>query len=308
MLAAHIAAVRHFSRYYTQRIGILEDSLLGSGLSLPQGRLLFEIARSEGGRAQPGQLAAALRLDNGYVSRLIASLEAAGLVRRQASPGDGRSTRIALTDSGRDVVRDIDRRSGEQIGGLIGSLAGPAQARVVAAMRTIEQELEGAPVRPGAWSIREPAAGEIGWVVHRHGVLYAAEYGWDWTFEALVAKVAGQFIENFDPTHDRCCVADVDGAVVGSAFVVRSETPNVAKLRLVYVEPAMRGSGLGRALVETAMDFARQAGYTRMTLWTNDVLEPARRLYQRLEFQKIASEPYRGFGRDLVGETWERDL
>jgi GNAT superfamily N-acetyltransferase len=161
---------------------------------------------------------------------------------------------------------------------------------------------------PSDYRLREPRPGDIGYVVHRHGALYHAEYGWDWTFEALVAKVAGDFIERFDPARDCCRIADLDGVVVGSAFVVRTDQPQVAKLRLVYVEPSMRGTGLGRALVEDCMSFARRAGYRRMTLWTNDVLLPARRLYQRLGFAMTASEPYHAFGHDLVSETWERDL
>lgn len=156
--------------------------------------------------------------------------------------------------------------------------------------------------------LREPEPGDIGWVIHRHGVLYNQEYGWDWTFEALVAKVAGEFIDRFDPTFDCCRIAEAGGRIVGSAFVVRGGDAGVAKLRLVYVEPQVRGTGLGRRLVEDCMTFARGAGYRRMTLWTNDVLVPARRLYQRLGFEMIAAEPYRGFGHDLVSETWERDL
>ncbi|MDX2155678.1 MAG: GNAT family N-acetyltransferase [Hyphomicrobiaceae bacterium] len=174
-------------------------------------------------------------------------------------------------------------------------------------MPTAPEPPASGPARPGH-ILRQPRPGDIGYVVHRHGALYHAEYGWDWTFEALVAKVAADFIERFDPARDCCRIAESDGRPVGSAFVVRSDTPHVAKLRMVYVEPGQRGTGLGRLLVEDCMSFARGAGYTRMTLWTNDVLVPARRLYQRLGFEMTATEPYRGFGQDLVGETWERDL
>ncbi|MEZ5854538.1 MAG: GNAT family N-acetyltransferase [Hyphomicrobiaceae bacterium] len=156
--------------------------------------------------------------------------------------------------------------------------------------------------------LRDPRPGDIGWVVHRHGVLYHVEYGWDWTFEALVSKVASEFIEGFDPARDCCRIAEVGGAIMGSAFVVDGGAAGVAKLRLVYVEPGMRGTGLGRMLVQSCMDFAREAGYRRMTLWTNDVLVPARALYQKLGFELVASEPYRSFGHDLVSETWDRDL
>jgi DNA-binding MarR family transcriptional regulator/GNAT superfamily N-acetyltransferase len=308
MLDANVSAVRHFSRYYTRRIGVLEDSLLGSGLTLPQGRLVFEIAHCPPTTATPGALATLLGLDAGYVSRLLAALEAKGLIERQASPSDGRSVVLGLTPAGERVFSEMDGRSRQEIAGLVGRLSDDAQMRVVGAMRTIEREFEGAPSRRFEAMLREPRPGDIGWVVHRHGALYNQEYGWDWTFEALVAKVAGEFIEQFDPAQDCCRIAEVDGRIVGSSFVVRSGKPRVAKLRLVYVEPEMRGSGLGRRLVEDCMSFARRAGYMRMTLWTNDVLLAARRLYQRLGFEMVASEPYRGFGHDLVSETWERDL
>ncbi|MBS0242056.1 MAG: bifunctional helix-turn-helix transcriptional regulator/GNAT family N-acetyltransferase [Proteobacteria bacterium] len=306
MLDDDISAVRHFSRYYTRRIGVLEDSLLGSGLSLPQGRLLFEIAQSDKAMATPGALASLLGLDAGYVSRLVAALESRGLVRREASASDGRSVRLVLTADGRRAFRDMDARSRDEIGKLLGAIPGPARGRVVEAMRAIEAGLD--PATSSDVRLRDPVPGDIGWVVHRHGALYRQEYGWDCTFEALVAKVASEFIEKFDAKLDCCRIAEVGGAIVGAAFVVRSDKRGTAKLRLVYVEPEMRGSGLGRALVEDCMAFARKAGYSRMTLWTNDVLLAARRLYQRLGFEMTASEPYRGFGHNLVGETWERDL
>ena len=308
MLDQNVAAIRHFSRYYTRRIGVLEDSLLGSGLTLPQGRLLFEIAHCPPATATPGALAELLGLDAGYISRLLAALEAKGLIERQASASDGRSVVLDITAAGRQVFKGMDARSHDEIAGLVGRLSNGAQQRLVAAMQTIEREIEGGRDRKDGATLRDPRPGDIGWVVHRHGALYHQEYGWDWTFEALVSKVAGEFIDQFDPAADCCRIAELDGRIVGSAFVVRSGRPGVAKLRLVYVEPEMRGSGLGQRLVEDCMGFARRAGYTRMTLWTNDVLVAARRLYQRLGFELLAAERYRGFGHDLVSETWERDL
>lgn len=308
MLDANVAAVRQFSRYYTRRIGVLEDGLLGSGLTLPQGRLLFEVACSEPASATPGALAALLGLDPGYVSRLIAALEARGLVTRQASPSDGRSVVLQLTAAGNEVFEAIDARSRDEVAGLLGRLSQAGQLRVVEAMRTIEHELEHGPSGNRHAIIRDPRPGDIGWVVHRHGMLYNQEYGWDWTFEALVARVAGEFIEGFDPAHDCCRIAEAEGSIVGSAFVVRSGRPAVAKLRLVYVEPKLRGSGVGQRLIEECMAFARAAGNTRMTLWTNDPLVAARRLYQRLGFEMIASEPVAAFGKDMMSETWERNL
>ena len=309
MQDAQVTAVRHFSRYYTRRIGILEDTLLGSGLTLPQGRLLFEIAHGDDGRTTPGAMAARLGLDAGYVSRLLATLEARGLIERRASDSDRRSVVIAPTGEGWRLFREIDGRSQSEVATLLGGLSAGAQQRIVDAMRTIERDLEGiaVPARPAA-TIRAPQAGEIGWVVHRHGALYHAEYGWDWTFEAAVARIAADYVDRFDPARDCCRIAEADGGIVGSAFVVATDAPDVAKLRLVYVEPGQRGTGLGQRLVEDCMAFARSAGYRRMTLWTNDVLVAARRLYRRLDFQMTAAEPVTAFGHAMVSETWERDL
>lgn len=309
MLDANVTAVRHFSRYYTRRIGVLEDSLHGSGLTLPQGRVIFEIAQMGDGAATPSAIAAVLGLDAGYVSRLLAGLEGQGLITRRASTSDGRRSVLLLTDAGGRVFTEIDRRSKDEVVGLLAKLAPIAQRRVVHAMRSIEEVLEAAPAgdrEPAA--IRNPRPGDIGWVVHRHGALYNLEYGWDWTFEALVAKVAGEFIEQFDARRDCCRIGEVNGGVVGSAFVVRTDEPMTAKLRLVYVEPHMRGSGLGRRLVEDCMAFAHSAGYRRMTLWTNDPLVAARRLYERLGFVMTAAEPVTAFGHAMMSETWARDL
>lgn len=308
MTDASVNAVRQFSRYYTRRIGVLEDSLLGSGLTLPQGRLLYEIAQCDSGSATPGEMASLLGLDAGYVSRLVSSLEARGLVDREPCVTDARRVALRLTGEGRAAFDEIDGRSRRAVSDLLAGIAPAARVRVVEAMRTIERDLEPEGGKLSRVVLREPRCGDIGWVVHRHGALYHEEYGWDLSFEALVAKVAGEFVERFDPARDCCRIADADGRVVGSAFVVGTQDPGVAKLRLVYVEPEMRGTGLGRRLVEACMAFARQAGYRRMTLWTNDPLVAARRLYQRLGFAMVASEPVTAFGHAMMSETWERDL
>jgi len=305
---AAVNAVRRFSRYYTGRIGVLEDGILGSGLTLPQGRLLYEIAKHERRSATPGEMAALLGLDAGYISRLIAALEERSLVVREASPVDARRVILRLTDQGQAAFAAIDARSRSEISALLDRISPAAQARVVDAMRTIERDLEVAdgPARPVI--LREPRCGDIGWIVHRHGVLYHEEYSWDWSFEALVSKVAGDFIDRFDVSRDCCRIAEAEGQIVGSAFVVGTADPLVAKLRLVYVEPVMRGSGLGRRLVEDCMAFARNAGYSRMTLWTNDPLVAARRLYEGLGFEMTAAEPVVAFGHRMMSETWQRDL
>lgn len=304
-IADSVEAVRRFSRFYTRRIGALEDGLLGSTLSLPQARVLFEIAQSQG--LALGGLAHELRLDAGYVSRVVAVLERAGLVTKSPAPDDARRLQLSLTDAGRHLFADIDGRSRTEVGAMLHQLGHEATARVVAAMRTIETALDDKPPASRPFVLRGHRIGDMGWIVHRHGVLYAREYGWDQTFEALVARVAADFVEQYDPARHCCRMAERDGEIAGSAMVVE-KSPAVAKLRLVYVEPWARGTGLGKALVEDCMSFARGARYRRMTLWTNDVLLPARRLYQRLGFEMTAAEAYRGFGKDLVGETWERDL
>jgi len=303
-----VSAVRRFSRYYTRRIGVLEDSLLGSSLTLPQARLLYEITQCDEGTATPGEMASLLGLDAGYVSRLVAALEAQRLVVREPSASDARRVVLRLTDDGHTVFTAIDDRSRGEVAALLSAIEPTARARVVRAMRTIERDLEARGRIPLRATLRDARSGEIGWIVHRHGVLYHEEYGWDWTFEALVAKVAGEFIDTFDASRECCRIADVDGEIVGSAFVVRTGDPKVAKLRLVYVEPEMRGSGVGRRLVEECMAFARHAGYSRMTLWTNDPLVAARRLYQRLGFEMISSKPVTAFGHAMASEVWERDL
>ncbi|MGE3919290.1 MAG: GNAT family N-acetyltransferase [Hyphomicrobiaceae bacterium] len=310
MLDAQVAAVRHFSRFYTRRIGVLEDSLLGSGLTLPQGRLVFEVAQVPAGNATPGLLASALGLDAGYVSRLVAGLDERGLLQRQASRTDGRSVSLQLTAEGRRVYAAMDERSHDEVARLIARLPESDRIAMTRAMRTIEALLDSgseSPARPTA-TIRSLRPGDMGWVVHRHGVLYNAEYGWDWTFEGLVAEVASEIVAHFDPARDCGRIAEVGGEIVGSAFVVHTDRSELAKLRLVYVEPGQRGTGLGRRLVEDCMTFARGAGYTRMTLWTNDVLVAARSLYERLGFVMTAAEPVEAFGRSMVSEIWERDL
>jgi DNA-binding MarR family transcriptional regulator/GNAT superfamily N-acetyltransferase len=302
---SRIDAMRRFSRFYTRTIGVLHEGLLGSDLSLAEGRVVFEIATRS--RTTATALGLDLGLDAGYLSRILKGLDDRGLVERHASPTDGRQSDLQLTRAGRTAFEAINARSRHEVGQLLGKLSVRAQRDVVAAMATIEKAMAGSQAHPSDIVLRPHRPGDMGWVVHRHGVLYAAEYGWDETFEAVVAEVAGSFIKNFKPARERCWIAERDGEILGSAFVVE-KSRTIAKLRLVYVEPHVRGHGLGRRLVEAAMDFARAAGYRRMTLWTNDVLLPARRLYDALGFKQTASEPYHGFGKDLVGETWEQDL
>jgi DNA-binding MarR family transcriptional regulator/GNAT superfamily N-acetyltransferase len=300
-----IAAVRRFNRFYTQRIGVLREGLLDSPFSLTQSRVLYELAHRPPLTAS--ELARDLALDAGYLSRILRGFEADRLVARTPSEADGRQSFIALTPAGRDAFAPLDSRSRAEIGTLLAPLSEPQQRRLVEAMATIATLLGGAPAAKEPYLLRPHRPGDMGWVVHRHGVLYAEEYGWDETFEALVAEVVAGFIRNFDPKRERCWIAEKDGAIVGSVFLVR-KSDEVAKLRLLYVEPGARGLGLGRRLVEECLRFARSAGYRRITLWTNSILLPARRIYETTGFSLVASEPHRSFGHDLVGETWERAL
>jgi DNA-binding MarR family transcriptional regulator/GNAT superfamily N-acetyltransferase len=302
---ARIAAIRRFNRFYTQRIGVLREGLHESPFSLAQSRVLYELAHRPPLTASA--LAKELALDPGYLSRILRGFEGQGLVERTQSEADGRQSFIALTNAGRAAFAPLDRGSREEIGALLATLAEPEQRRLVGAMKMIEDLLGEDSARKEPYLLRPHQPGDMGWVVHRHGVLYADEYGWDESFEALVAEVAADFIKNFDPKRERCWIAEKDGAIVGSVFLVR-KSDEVAKLRLLYVEPSARGLGLGRRLVEECIRFARSAGYRRITLWTNSVLVAARGIYERTGFALVASEPHRSFGHDLVGETWERDL
>jgi DNA-binding MarR family transcriptional regulator/GNAT superfamily N-acetyltransferase len=305
-LEDHVACVRRFSRFYTRKIGVLHEGLLGSPLSLAEGRVIWELAQRE--RATASELAAELGLDTGYLSRILGAFEKRGLIDRQPSERDGRQIVIALAEAGRALYATIDTRSREAVAALLGELDGADQVRLVAALETAEQ-LFGQGRKPAgpSYILRSHQPGDIGWIIHRHGILYAEEYGLDQTFEALVARIAAGFIENFDAARERCWIAERDGAIVGSVLLVK-ESDEVGKLRLLYVEPAVRGLGIGSRLVDECIRFARQQHYRKITLWTNDVLVSARRIYQAAGFRLVSEEPHRSFGRDLVGQFWELAL
>ena len=303
--AETIAAVRRFSRFYTRRIGLLQDGLLDSPFSLAEGRVLYELGQGDGITAVA--LAAELGLDQGYLSRLLRGLEQRGLLRRAPSEADRRASLLTLTPAGRDAFAALDAGSRAQIGALLGPLSAPERTRLAAALREAEALLGGEAPVPAPWSLRPPAVGDMGWIVHRQAVLYAREYGLVMGYEALIAGIVSRFVENFDAARERCWVAERAGEAVGSVFVVR-KSDEVAQLRLLHVEPSARGQGIGAGLVEACIGFAREAGYARMMLWTNDVLVSARRIYQAAGFALTAEERHRSFGHDLVGQNWERSL
>jgi DNA-binding MarR family transcriptional regulator/N-acetylglutamate synthase-like GNAT family acetyltransferase len=296
----HIVAVRRFSRFYTRIIGALHEGLLESRFSLAEARVLYELAQRTGVTGR--ELCHELDLDPGYLSRILQRLGRDGLIERVPSAADRRQTLLSLTEAGRAAFAPLDVRSRQQIGALLAALPEPARARLVASMGHIEALL-GAD-QPAPWLLRQHRPGDVGWVVARHGALYAEEYGFDARFEALVARVAGEFLVQHDPLHERCWIAERDGVNLGSVFLVRASDED-AKLRLLLVEPAARGSGIGRRLVAECIGFARQAGYRRITLWTNEVLVAARAIYQQAGFRLIASQPHRNFGPPMIGEDWE---
>jgi DNA-binding MarR family transcriptional regulator/GNAT superfamily N-acetyltransferase len=301
-----VVAVRRFNRFYTRKIGVLHEGLLGSPMSLTEGRVLYELAQR--GSATASQLAGELALDSGYLSRILAGFEKRGMLEKRPSAEDARQLILGLTDKGREMFATIDARSHEEIAQLLRPISDTDQARLITALATVETVLGGAQ-KAGAPSyiLRTHQPGDIGWIIHRHAVLYAEEYGWDETFEALVAKIAAAFIENFDHRRERCWIAERDGEIVGSVLLVK-DTPEVAKLRLLYVEPKARGLGVGSRLVAECIGFARRSGYRRLTLWTNDILVSARRIYEAAGFSLVREEPHHSFGRDLVGQYWELPL
>jgi DNA-binding MarR family transcriptional regulator/GNAT superfamily N-acetyltransferase len=306
-----VARVRDFNRFYTGRLGVLEETLLRSPFSLTEARVIYELAQREGVTAT--DLGAELKLDAGYLSRILRGFHERGLIEKRASPDDRRRNLLTLTAAGREAFARLDAASADQVGQLWVSLSPPERERLVGAMDEI-QELLGSrsarsdPDRPGHGVVlREPRPGDLGWVVHRHGVLYAEEYGWDWRFEALVAEIMAAFVRTFDPSRERCWIAERDGEILGSVFVVRV-SDEVAKLRCLLVEPKARGLGIGTRLVEACIDFARESGYRRLVLWTNSVLVDARRLYERAGFRKVHEEPNHEFGKEELAETWELEL
>jgi DNA-binding MarR family transcriptional regulator/GNAT superfamily N-acetyltransferase len=304
-LESQVAAVRRFSRFYTRKFGIIEPKLLDSPWTLQEARIIYEIAERQSCTAS--DLVRALGLDAGYLSRTLGALQRRQIVARKPSITDRRTAGLALTAKGRAAFAELDRRSRSEVGGLLDSLETADRARVVHAMRTIEQALEPQAARPASFLLRSHRAGDIGWIVSRHGALYAQEYGWDISFEALAAEIAAQFIRSYDASREHCWIAEIGGEPVGSIFLVKA-SDDVAKLRLLLVERQARGLGVGRALTEQCIRFAKAAGYTSIMLWTQSILVAARGIYQRAGFHRIKEEKHHSFGADLVGETWEMKL
>jgi DNA-binding MarR family transcriptional regulator/GNAT superfamily N-acetyltransferase len=301
-----VAAVRHFNRFYTQKIGVLPEGHLESDFSLTEVRVLYEVANRE--QPTAAELSRDLGLDPGYLSRVLRAFGTRGFVTRERSESDGRQSLVRLTRRGRDAFARLNARSSQEVGALLSGMSPARQRRLLEAMRNIEELLGGTPQQEKApYLLRQHRPGDMGWVIQRHGLLYSQEYGWDERFEALVASIAAKFIQEYEPARERCWIAERDGENVGSVFLVK-ESKTVAKLRLLLVEPSARGLGIGSRLVDECVRFAREAGYRKVRLWTNDVLHSARKLYERAGFVLVHSEPHHSFGHGLVGETWELKL
>ncbi|HEX6425496.1 MAG TPA: bifunctional helix-turn-helix transcriptional regulator/GNAT family N-acetyltransferase [Acidimicrobiales bacterium] len=303
---ARVAAVRAFSRFYTAVLGVLDEGLLDTPFSVTEARVVFELAQHDA--TDLADLRRELRVDAGYMSRVVTRLEADGLVTRERSPRDGRRQVLRLSDQGRAVFATLDGRAAEQAAALLAPLPEPVQQRVVAAMDTVRVVLGGdAPPRPRAVVLRPPGPGDYGWVVARHGAVYADEYGWDAGFEGLVARIVGDYVDHHDPRREAAWIAEIDGELVGCVFCVAKDAAT-AQLRILLVEPSARGLGIGTRLVDECVRFAARAGYAAIELWTNDVLVSARRIYEAAGFVLVDEAPHHSFGHDLVSQTWRLEL
>lgn len=307
-ITADAAAVRAFNRFYTQRIGVLDDAPLGGPFSLTEGRVLYELANRDAPAAN--ELCRDLGLDRGYLSRILARFQKQGLLERSRSAADGRQSHIRLTAQGQAAFAEIDQAWQGATEKLIAPLAEKDRRGVVSAMDSIRAVLAGAKAQhgeAGAVYLRQHRLGDMGWIIQRHALVYGQEYGWNQEFEALVAEICAKFIRDYDPVSDGCWIATLGGASVGSVFLVK-DSDEVGRLRLLFVDPSARGHGIGRKLVDACVARARQVGYRKITLWTNDVLVSARRIYQAAGFHMVRDWPDRKFGKDLVGQDWELKL
>jgi DNA-binding MarR family transcriptional regulator/GNAT superfamily N-acetyltransferase len=306
-LTNDVAIFRSFNRMYTRFIGTLNEGLLNSPYSLAEARVLYELATRDAPKAR--EIAGELGVDAGYLSRLLGKFERDGLLKRTASEQDGRYADLSLTARGRSAFKKLNALSDEQAQTVLEDLPPSGRMQLIDCMRTVEGILTKTDGNRPPFILRPHRVGDMGWIVYREGVGYAEQYGWDETFEALVARIVDQFITNFDPSKERCWIAEIDGQNVGHIFLVKHpEEPDTAKLRLLFVEPSARGMGLGDALVKECIRFARSAGYRKVVLWTQSILVGAHRIYERAGFRLVDEAPHRSFGKDLVGQTWELEL
>lgn len=304
-MTQRVEAVRRFNRLYTKQIGVVTEQYLKSPFSLTEARVIYELAHHE--QTTATEIGNELGMDAGHLSRILRSLKKRGLIDKYPSDTDGRQSILRLTENGQEAFAMLNARSHNGIEAMLNTLSTEDQHRVVEAMGTIEKLLGAPSERKVPYILRLHQPGDMGWVVHRHGVLYAEEYGWDEQFEALVADIVAKFIQHYNPKRERCWIAEKDGENIGSVFLVQS-SDTVAKLRLLLVEPKARGLGIGTRLVNECVRFARHVGYEKIVLWTNSVLVAARHIYAKSGFCLVKEEPHHSFGHDLIGETWELTL
>ncbi len=300
--------VRSFNRFYTREIGLLEQHLPASALSLPEARVLYEIAHAPEAGWTAAEIGRRLRMDKAHLSRIVARLSARKLAGSRVSPVHGKHMLLFLTDAGREAFAAVDAGARAQIDALLMPVDASGRKRLANAMRDIRAVLGDRDMEDGGARLRPLAPGDVGWIIHRQGLLYHEEYGWNWTYEGLASRILGAFVERFDAAEEDGWVAERHGAIVGSVFLMKGDEPGVGRLRLLYVEPSARGHGFGRTLVNTCIVRARELGYGRLTLWTNDVLVSARRIYEAAGFRLTSEAPHHSFGHDLVGQTWILDL
>ncbi len=305
--APSAAVFRRFNRAYTRFLGTLDDHYLRTNYSLAEGRVLYELATRA--RPQASEIAEALGLDSGYLSRILRKFERAGLVSRATTEEDRRAANLRLTPRGRAAIRSLNQRADKQANEVLGKLSTGQRARFAWALSSIEETVLGGSAEPAAIVLRTHCPGDMGRVVQLEGAGYVEQFGWDHTFEALVARIVADFLDQFDAARDRCWIAEANGQHAGHVFLVRHpDQPDTAKLRLLYVHPAARGMGLGARLVAECIRFGRDAGYKTITLWTQSILTAAHRIYQAAGFRLVREEAHQSFGKDLVGQTWEIDL
>jgi DNA-binding MarR family transcriptional regulator/GNAT superfamily N-acetyltransferase len=300
---SQIAELRAFNRVYTRRIGLLHDRLDGSPFSLAEARVLYELAH----RREPiaSEIAEALDIDRGQLSRILKHFERQGLISRRQSESHAKHKLLALTAAGRRAFRDLNGATNASVGIFLAGLSPGSRAKLIKAAGTMTHLLESEAAKSTpSYVLRPPCVGDLGWVVHRQAVLYAEEYGWDWTYESLAAEILAAFVRNFEPAREQAWIAETNGAIVGSVFLVATPDPAVGKLRLLYVEPSARGNGIGRALVDACIARARAIGYRTLELWTNSVLVSARRIYEAAGFRLKQEEPHHSFGKPLRGQVW----
>jgi len=303
-LDPQVAAIRAFNRFYTRKIGVV-DEVASSPFSLAEARVLYELARCEQSTAT--DIRKELGLDAGYMSRILHDFERRRLVRRQQSETDEQQKFLSLTVRGRRAFAPLDERSNRDVAAMLEELSPTERKQLVDAVKTVRRLLGDNAEPRTPYLLRQHQPGDMGWIVHRQAILYAEEYGWDATYEALAAEIVAQFIKNYDPKRERCWIAEKDGARVGAVFVAKA-SDEIAKLRLLHVEPEARGLGIGKRLVEECLRFAQQAGYSKITLWTQSILHAARHLYKQAGFQVVREEQHHSFGKDLTAETWELEL